>query len=87
MRYVQNGHKDYRTHITEREKIILFPNSGLTYKAIVNQVNLSLFTIRSVVKKYQNSNDVHNIPRKGRSRILTQRGKRGIIRLELIRIQ
>ncbi|GFY27605.1 uncharacterized protein TNCV_910561 [Trichonephila clavipes] len=55
-------------------------NEGFTYRAIGIQLNISLFTIRSVVKMFNETGSTENKVRSGRHGIFSAREKRSIIK-------
>lgn len=63
-----------------KNTIIHLRNDGLTYAAIGKQLNISLFTVRSVVQKFNDTGSTENKIRTGRPRIFSAREKRDIIR-------
>ncbi|GFV23488.1 uncharacterized protein TNCV_4781991 [Trichonephila clavipes] len=60
--------------------IIQLKNEGLTYRAIGIQLNISIFTVRSVVKKFE-TGSTENKVRSGRTGIFSAREKRSIIKV------
>lgn len=66
--------------VNVRNMIIQLRNEGLTYRAIGIKLNISLFTVRSVVKKFHATGSTENKVRTGRPRIFSAREKRDIIK-------
>ncbi|GFV44541.1 hypothetical protein TNCV_3287231 [Trichonephila clavipes] len=60
--------------------IIQLINEGLTYRAIGIQLNISLFTVRSAVKKFNETGSTENKVRSGRPGIFSAREKRSVIK-------
>ncbi|KAF8781567.1 Glucose dehydrogenase like protein [Argiope bruennichi] len=71
--------KSKELDVSVKNMIIRLRNEGLTYRAIRVQLNISLFTVRSVVKKFKETGSTENKTRSGRPRIFSTREKRAII--------
>ncbi|KAF8790165.1 hypothetical protein HNY73_005230 [Argiope bruennichi] len=71
--------KSKELDVSVKNMIIRLRNEGLTYRAIGVQLNISLFTVRSVVKKFKETGSTENKTRSGRPRIFFTREKRAII--------
>ncbi|GFU45204.1 uncharacterized protein TNCV_4236311 [Trichonephila clavipes] len=63
-----------------KNMIIQLRCEGLTYRAVGIQLNISLFTVRSVVKKFNKTGSTENKVRSGRPGIFSAREKRSIIK-------
>ncbi|XP_078038033.1 uncharacterized protein LOC144470587 [Augochlora pura] len=63
-----------------RNEIISLQKSGKSYRKIDNSLNLSLSTVKNVVKKFKETGSVENKSRSGRSKVVTIRKRRGIIK-------
>ncbi|GFT07133.1 hypothetical protein TNCV_1416361 [Trichonephila clavipes] len=72
--------KSKELDVNVKNMIIQLRNEGLTYRAIGIQLNISLFTVRSVVKKFNETGSTENKVRSGRSGIFSAREKRSIIK-------
>ncbi|GFX54462.1 uncharacterized protein TNCV_2593961 [Trichonephila clavipes] len=64
--------------VNVKNMIILLRNEGLTYSSIGIQLNISLFTDRSVVKKFNEAGSTENKVRSGRPGIFSAREQRSI---------
>ncbi|KAF8790455.1 hypothetical protein HNY73_005474 [Argiope bruennichi] len=71
--------KSKELEVSVENMIIRLRNEGLTYRAIGVQLNISLFTVRSVVKKFKETGSTENKTRSGRPGIFSTREKRAII--------
>ncbi|GFU19294.1 hypothetical protein NPIL_239341 [Nephila pilipes] len=71
--------KSKELDISVKNTIIRLRNEGLTYRAIGVQLNISSFTVRSVVKKFKETGSTKNKTKSGRPRIFSTREKRVII--------
>ncbi|KAF8785828.1 hypothetical protein HNY73_011331 [Argiope bruennichi] len=71
--------KSKELDVSVKNMIIRLRNEGLTYRVIGVQLNISLFTVRSVVKKFKETGSTENKTRSGRPRIFSTREKRAII--------
>lgn len=71
--------KSKELDVSVKNMIIRLRNEGLTYRAIGVQLHISLFTVRSVVKKFKETGSTENKTRSGRPRIFSTREKRVII--------
>ncbi|GFW72961.1 transposable element Tc1 transposase [Trichonephila clavipes] len=72
--------KSKELDVNVKNMIIQLRNEGLTYRAIGIQLNTSLFTVRSVVKKFNETGSTENKVRSGRPGIFSAREKRSIIK-------
>ncbi|GFW71662.1 uncharacterized protein TNCV_2548741 [Trichonephila clavipes] len=66
--------------VNVKNMIIQLRNEGLTYRAIGIQLNIRLFTVRSVVKKFNETGSAENKVRSGRPGIFSTREKRSTIK-------
>ncbi|GFW59676.1 transposable element Tc1 transposase [Trichonephila clavipes] len=64
--------------VNVKNRIIQLRNESLTYRAIGIQLNISLFTVRCVVKKFNETGSTENKVRSGRPGIFSAREKRSI---------
>ncbi|KAF8783129.1 hypothetical protein HNY73_013336 [Argiope bruennichi] len=71
--------KSKELDVSVKNMIIRLRKEGLTYRAIGVQLNISLFTVRSVVKKFKETGSRENKTRSGRPQIFSTREKRAII--------
>ncbi|GFW99109.1 hypothetical protein TNCV_3008791 [Trichonephila clavipes] len=71
--------KSKELDVNVKNMIIQLRNEGLNH-AIGIQLNISLFTVRSVVKKFNETGSTENKVRSGRPRIFSAREKRIIIK-------
>ncbi|GFW11119.1 transposable element Tcb1 transposase [Trichonephila clavipes] len=74
------GSKSKELDVNVKNMIIQLRNEGLTYRAIGIQLNISLFTVRSVVKKFNETGSTENKVRSGWPGIFSAREKRSIIK-------
>ncbi|GFV05227.1 uncharacterized protein TNCV_224401 [Trichonephila clavipes] len=74
------GRLHAKNHVDKRQRRLKTRNEGLTYRAIGIQLNKSLFTVRSVVKKFNETGSTENKVRSGRPGIFSAREKRSIIK-------
>ncbi|GFU49051.1 transposable element Tcb1 transposase [Trichonephila clavipes] len=72
--------KSRELDVTVKSMIIQLRNKGLTYRAIGIQLNISLFTVRSIVKKFNETGSIKNKVRSGRPGMFSAREKRSIIK-------
>ncbi|GFV57403.1 transposable element Tcb1 transposase [Trichonephila clavipes] len=72
--------KSKELDVNVKNMIIQLRNEGLTYRAIGIQLNISLFTVRSVVKRFNETGFTENKVRSGRPGIFSAREKRSIIK-------
>ncbi|GFW00232.1 hypothetical protein TNCV_4354291 [Trichonephila clavipes] len=72
--------KSKELDVNVKSMIIQPRNEGSTYRAVGIQLNISLFTVRSVVKKFNETGCPENKVRSGRPGIFSAREKRSIIK-------
>ncbi|GFV43210.1 transposable element Tcb1 transposase [Trichonephila clavipes] len=72
--------KSKELDVNVKNMIIQLRNEGLTYRAIGIQLNINLFTVRSVVKKFNETGSTEKKVRSGWPGIFSAREKRSIIK-------
>ncbi|GFX44170.1 uncharacterized protein TNCV_4119661 [Trichonephila clavipes] len=72
--------KSKELDVNVKNMIIQLRNEGLTYRAIGIQLNISLFTIRSIVKRFTETKSTENKVRSGQPEIFSVKEKRSIIK-------
>ncbi|GFR31356.1 hypothetical protein TNCT_415531 [Trichonephila clavata] len=72
--------KSKELDVNVKNMIIQLRNEGLTYRATGIQLNISLFTVKSVVKKFNETGSPDNKVRSGRPGIFSAKEKRSIIK-------
>ena len=67
--------KSKELDVSIKNIIIQLRNDGLSYRAIGKQLQISLFTVRSVIKKFQETDSTEYKVRTGWPRIFSAREK------------